>query len=191
MTGFLRYYGGADDVRCCPTTKKFLHETDRVPGVFTAWGVWGHPDYFTPIPVWVGEGMYGSYGANGLAHNPLDEGVDGTYDITSLQERAMYWRKRARVRKKLDIMPLLADAFWDGSEPLEDNTAPPWKAWTHKFNGMSNFCVPRHNGKVNTMFMDLSMRKVGLKELWTLNWHTKWDTPRLSFDNNRINEYPD
>ena len=32
------------------------------------------------------------------------------------------------------------------------------------------------NNRVNSLFMDLSVRKVGLKELWTLKWHKQYNT---------------
>jgi hypothetical protein len=38
------------------------------------------------------------------------------------------------------------------------------------------FCINRHNGHVNTPFLDWSVRKVGLKELWVLKWHDEFDT---------------
>jgi hypothetical protein len=41
---------------------------------------------------------------------------------------------------------------------------------------MSLFCVNRHHGTVNGLFMDFSVRRVGLKELWALNWHPLYDT---------------
>ena len=34
----------------------------------------------------------------------------------------------------------------------------------------------RHDGRINCLFMDWSVRKVGLKELWTLKWANGWDT---------------
>ncbi len=37
-------------------------------------------------------------------------------------------------------------------------------------------CINRHNGHINVLFMDWSVRKVGLKELWTLKWDSDWDT---------------
>ncbi|MGR3294739.1 MAG: type II secretion system protein [Candidatus Bathyanammoxibius sp.] len=37
-------------------------------------------------------------------------------------------------------------------------------------------CINRHNGHINALFMDWSVRKVGLKELWTLKWSHRWDT---------------
>ncbi len=38
------------------------------------------------------------------------------------------------------------------------------------------FSINRHNGGVNGLFLDWSVRKVGLKELWTLKWHRQYDT---------------
>ena len=34
----------------------------------------------------------------------------------------------------------------------------------------------RHDGGINGLFMDWSVRKVGLKELWTLKWHRNYNT---------------
>jgi hypothetical protein len=41
---------------------------------------------------------------------------------------------------------------------------------------MKRFCINRHSGFVNGVFVDFSTRKVGLKELWTLKWHRKFNT---------------
>ena len=38
------------------------------------------------------------------------------------------------------------------------------------------FCINRHYGHVNSLFMDWSVRRVGLKELWTLKWDDQSDT---------------
>jgi prepilin-type processing-associated H-X9-DG protein len=37
-------------------------------------------------------------------------------------------------------------------------------------------CINRHHGGVNYLFLDWSVRKVGLKELWTLKWYKDFDT---------------
>ena len=37
-------------------------------------------------------------------------------------------------------------------------------------------CIDRHNGGINSLFMDWSVRKVGLKELWTLKWSPGFNT---------------
>jgi prepilin-type processing-associated H-X9-DG protein len=41
--------------------------------------------------------------------------------------------------------------------------------------GIQNFCMNRHNGYVNGLFLDWSVRQVGVKELWTLNWYTEFN----------------
>jgi prepilin-type processing-associated H-X9-DG protein len=50
--------------------------------------------------------------------------------------------------------------------PFEDAHPAPW----------SLTCINRHNGGVNYLFLDWSVRKVGLKELWTLKWHKQFNT---------------
>lgn len=39
----------------------------------------------------------------------------------------------------------------------------------------SNVCMDRHSGGINAVFMDWSVRKVGLKQLWGLKWHREYD----------------
>jgi len=41
---------------------------------------------------------------------------------------------------------------------------------------MRYVCLNRHNGGINMLFRDWSVRKVGLKELWTLKWQPEFDT---------------
>jgi prepilin-type processing-associated H-X9-DG protein len=36
---------------------------------------------------------------------------------------------------------------------------------------MRRICIDRHDAFINMAFLDWSVRKVGLKELWTLKWH--------------------
>lgn len=42
--------------------------------------------------------------------------------------------------------------------------------------GQQTFCINRHNGYINGLFMDWSVRKIGLKELWTLKWDDESET---------------
>ncbi len=39
-----------------------------------------------------------------------------------------------------------------------------------------HYCIDRHKGRVNGLFLDWSVREVGLKELWTLPWYPNFDT---------------
>jgi hypothetical protein len=41
---------------------------------------------------------------------------------------------------------------------------------------MGHYCINRHEGSVNSVFLDFSVRRVGLKEMWTLKWHRNFDT---------------
>jgi prepilin-type processing-associated H-X9-DG protein len=40
---------------------------------------------------------------------------------------------------------------------------------------MSSVTLNRHAGGINMVFMDWAVRKVGLKEPWTLKWHPEFD----------------
>ena len=41
---------------------------------------------------------------------------------------------------------------------------------------MGRVCINRHRGFVNSSFLDWSVRRVGLKELYTLKWHKQFNT---------------
>ncbi len=41
---------------------------------------------------------------------------------------------------------------------------------------MTAYCLNRHNGHVNGLFLDWSVHRVGLKELWMLKWHENFNT---------------
>lgn len=40
---------------------------------------------------------------------------------------------------------------------------------------MNRFCINRHNGTVNALFLDWSIRRIGLKQLWTLKWNRTYN----------------
>lgn len=40
----------------------------------------------------------------------------------------------------------------------------------------AGFFINRHDGYINGLFLYLSARRVGLKELWTLKWNMQFDT---------------
>ena len=42
--------------------------------------------------------------------------------------------------------------------------------------GLRNFCINRHDRYINSLFLDWSVRKIGLKDLWTLKWQEDTDT---------------
>lgn len=56
----------------------------------------------------------------------------------------------------------------DGPPPMPD--ADPGLCYS------SYVCIDRHTGGINALFMDWSVRKVGLKQLWGLKWHKQYNT---------------
>jgi prepilin-type N-terminal cleavage/methylation domain-containing protein/prepilin-type processing-associated H-X9-DG protein len=77
-------------------------------------------------------------------------------------------------KKNPDQVPVLLDACItvvidvDWKHPPPDCDAIPARFPPYK--GMDPFCMDRHNGGVNSLFLDWSVRKVGAKELWVLRW---------------------
>ncbi len=58
-----------------------------------------------------------------------------------------------------------------------DDAPPPEEDLPFTPNGLYRpEGINRHSQTVNYLFLDWSVRKVGLKELWTLKWHKDFDT---------------
>lgn len=74
----------------------------------------------------------------------------------------------ARARANI---PVILDS--PESDGRHDNTEPPPR---REEQGFQTFVINRHNGHINVMFMNWSVRKIGLKELWTLKWSEESDT---------------
>ena len=73
-------------------------------------------------------------------------------------------------------IPMLLDSGEPCGRP-EASSSPQSLRWAGRdWQGMGTFCMNRHDGYDNCLFLDWSVRKVGLKELWTLKWHHTYDT---------------
>ena len=77
-------------------------------------------------------------------------------------------------------VPMLLDCAHGGDCPLPKDTPPEYDGQIYfsqpmNVNEIRSFCINRHNEHVNGAFLDFSVRKVGLKELWTLEWHRFWE----------------
>ena len=70
-------------------------------------------------------------------------------------------------------IPVILDSArsWHGEH---DNSEPPPR-W-ERFAPHHDFCINRHNGYTNGLFLDWSVRRIGLKQLWTLKWDEQADT---------------
>jgi len=81
-------------------------------------------------------------------------------------------------------IPVFGDSTWHDAWPRHTDNPPQFP---HGFLGgnqgtedeMNHFCIDRHNGWTNLLFMDWSVRHVGLKELWTLKWHREFETENM------------
>ena len=160
--GALRPYYQEPKIRVCPTATKPMTQGARGP--FAAWGVFGS-ELAGDDPGWSGpkeQGDYGSYGMNELAYNPPPG-----------ESRAAHCWRTVNVKQAAEI-PLLFDSVWYDVYPYDADQPPEYSGDVVKTGGngeMKRVCINRHTGFINGLFMDWSVRKVGLKELWTLNWY--------------------
>ncbi len=72
-------------------------------------------------------------------------------------------------------VPVVLDCTWQVVYPYDDDGPPPYEGHIVE-DQMSTVCIDRHQGGINAAFLDFSVRKVGLKELWTLKWSRTFDT---------------
>jgi len=110
----------------------------------------------------------GSYGINGWVCD-----IYPGWDAFGM-DKTLFW-KTLDV-KRASRVPLLLDSMWVGGQPLSSDTPPPFQD-VYMSSGMERFCLSRHNGGVNSLFCDGHAQKVGLKELWGLNWHKRYHMP--------------
>ena len=76
-------------------------------------------------------------------------------------------------------IPMVLDGGWYSGAPY-DFAIPPQdpddKVQTSQLDSFDRFVFSRHRGGTQAVFMDLSVRRVGVKELWRLKWHRQFDT---------------
>ena len=182
MRALERLYGDMGKFRVCPAAAQPCYLEDPATGNAnwrrsgSARRVWG-----PGIPTtYFFEEDFGSYGVNHWI-NTLESGDDGWLDAPEL-----HWK--TDLNKHASAIPILGDCTWYGGQPANSadpahpafasESRPPimrdwWEidptaAWS---SSMCRFAIDRHSSAINMSFMDGSMRKVGLYDLWTLEWH--------------------
>jgi prepilin-type N-terminal cleavage/methylation domain-containing protein len=117
-------------------------------------------------------GEEASYGQNNWLFNPPP-------GVTAIQSRPAAWHWRTMNVRQVAEIPVFADTMWRGGGPYHNGakSEPPQfnGEWVNAAAEMRHFCIDRHNGFINHLFLDWSVRPVGLKELWTLKWHKEFD----------------
>jgi len=98
---------------------------------------------------------------------------------TTFMSRPAEWNWRTKNVRQAYRVPVFADAMFRGGQPATCGDAgdPPdyenqWIDWQRD---MMHFCINRHNGFTNHLFLDWSVRAVGVRELWTLRWHKSFE----------------
>jgi prepilin-type N-terminal cleavage/methylation domain-containing protein len=182
-----KYYHGPDALFLCPGA---MREAGKAPnprvitasmltgGTFTPWFATkdlSMRDWTTIVP---NEFLFSSYGVNGRK--------------TWLEMRGKF---RLDHRTSLGNVPELLDCRSSSLEAWPFNEPPPYEdapAFLTSYHGMMHVCINRHFGGVNALFMDASVRKVGLKELWSLKWDPEYDAhgPWTKGGNVRPEDWP-
>ena len=167
------------DRRFCPSTKVVYKPGyfKNTPGsTFACWGPLadGDPDS------WYVDFDTGSYGINDWCATPLPG--ESTY----------WWHPsknawKTQLAKGANRIPLFGDCAIVGGGFTQDDDLPPTKepppytGWNQHTNGwtasnaMGLFCLPRHEGAINLVFLDGSVGAVLLRALWTLKWHRNFE----------------
>jgi len=73
-------------------------------------------------------------------------------------------------------MPVLLDCISPSARANHRYWPPEYEGEYTWSANMKHFCINRHDAHVNGLFLDASVRKIGLKELWVLDWSPLFDT---------------
>ncbi len=163
------YIGAQQELYLCPEAVIPEDQSGKHP--HAAWGGF--------IPQWNETYPHFSYGQNDWI---LSHWNDFQTSMAPADE-AKLWKQS--VFSNAYMIPILGDASYPFANNPYYNDRPgsivPGKhAWDETTgNNMARFCMDRHNMSVNWVFMDLSVQKVGLRELWDLKWHRKWNEYNL------------
>jgi len=150
------YYSHNRKILLCPMTTRTLEEGAQVKYAITVDNIWGEKSSYA-TNYWI---LDRGIKARSKLVNPRDW---GTVNVPNAYK-----------------IPVMGDSFWQHRGHTEPYDTPPaydgQPPQGHGPNGMRIYCIDRHDGGINILFMDWSVRKVGLKELWTLKWHRNFDT---------------
>ena len=171
-------------IRCCPMATKPSDPVGTIGpsglgrvdagvtgGRYRAWGK------TKPLLVHgVAEGYYhGSYSMNSWVSVP-----DEKARLIIGGGPAKFFWKTADIAHAAQI-PVYLDSWWWCAWPRDTDAPPQHEDDRTNFpcgcrNSIHRFCIDRHDGCINAVFLDNSVRRVGLKELWTLQWHRNYRT---------------
>jgi prepilin-type N-terminal cleavage/methylation domain-containing protein len=173
-----------DGIRCCPMAVREPVDTGSTTiglgcgpkGEFFE-VTWAHATKrsevwktIRPAPSFVA-----SYGFNGwLLENTNIRPIGLIHGRRELPRATNVFSVRGR-----SAVPVLLDCL-EPDELVDNGNSPPEKEGVvggpRRSENIALFCVNRHDGYLRGLFLDWSVRKVGIKELWTLKWHRDFNT---------------
>ncbi len=147
-------------VRVCPMASR------PAPAAPDSQGLWGGT--FLAWRLYYAREHRAHYGTYGL--NPYH-----STDDSSRTPAIEGWRTTDA--RGADRIPVMLDSAALNSGVAVFNDPPECDAIPVTTNSTrQQSCINRHDGAVNGLFLDWSVRKVGLKELWTLKWYRNFET---------------
>lgn len=164
-----KYHKDEDQkITLCPMARRLYSE-----GTLPPFGAWEQ--------TWGGEGHLDRSSHPYASSYGINQWVYSVPDIGAGRIKERIWGT-AYIKKAGDV-PLFGDCAITGATPNDTDLPPAHAADCHHVWGTSDgtneirrFCMNRHSGHMSFVFMDWSVRKVGLKELWTLKFHRMWNT---------------
>jgi len=120
-----------------------------------------------------GNVIYGSIAVNAWISsngvNFMSTAIDPPYQVDT---PSFYWKELSNTGSGSNV-PLFLDGGYVEARPMDQDTASYEESIKNQH--MHYFAYDRHRGHVNSVFVDGSSRKVGLKGLWRLKWHRKFN----------------
>jgi len=158
---FRPYYSDSNDLLLCPmATRSELR-----------------PDNLWPVDIF---GQVGSKSTAWKIVTRRPEVVfEGSYGINEWHRFDM---DRRDIRGALNNVPVLLDCAHQSARPFLFDRPPEYDGAIGpiSFAGMEYFCINRHDATINGLFLDFSVRRVGLKELWTLRWEPNFPVQMIA-----------
>jgi prepilin-type N-terminal cleavage/methylation domain-containing protein len=162
-----RYYADANDVLLCPSARRIRLR----------------PDNFFAIPD-TNDPMLRIVGSKSTAweykfdFGPWKAHCTGSY---GLNNRTLFFRvDDPHTRDQQNNVPILMDCAFMDAGPWPFDRPPEYEDHIRGFGNITYFCINRHGAAVNGLFLDWSMRRLGLKELWTLRWMPNYSAQMIS-----------
>jgi prepilin-type N-terminal cleavage/methylation domain-containing protein/prepilin-type processing-associated H-X9-DG protein len=168
------------DIACCPLATRYYPDDREFGSPMSVPASLNVGQMYTQLgtldlsyPAWVihvpAPRCVGSYGLNRFLFRPHFQSTLTFVPPAELTQGADIFS----IAGKANI-PVILDSAAPSGGPPSASDGPPLDASFSKLAWP--FCVSRHDGFVNGVFLDWSVRKIGLKELWKLKWFRDFDT---------------